>query len=263
MNCHPIKLFCRQAFTLIELLVVIAIIAILAAMLLPAPASHKDKAKRARDISNQRQIRIACIIYAGDYSDVVVPCINATTSFYGNPTGLDPTNIPTLNTLGVTVVSNTASIWTCPNRPEMPAQNPNAGYGGVWAIGYTYMGGIRYWQNDKAANIPSASPVKLGTSKPGRMLACDTCLRTPGNPNNGWGGLLSDPAYTATYKLPAHPDKSGRPSGSTEVFIDGSTHYYKKQDLRFIYTWNPEVREIYFMQDDLGELAQYNLTSVQ
>jgi prepilin-type processing-associated H-X9-DG protein len=68
MNSTP-RYFTRQGFTLVGLLIIIAVLAILAAMLLPALASAKRKAKRINCVNNLKQDGLAFRLWEGDNGD--------------------------------------------------------------------------------------------------------------------------------------------------------------------------------------------------
>ena len=114
----------RTGFTLIELLVVIAIISILAAILFPAFAQAREKARQISCASNQRQLGLAVMQYTQD-NDEALPNVYCCGDGIGNKLGgwVTYNNFPVnsgTNTFDVTLGSlypyvKSRQVYVCPD----------------------------------------------------------------------------------------------------------------------------------------------------
>lgn len=111
----------NAAFTLIELLVVIAIIAILAAMLLPALAKAKEKAKAIQCLNNAKQLGLATAIYTGENGEAYPYGINSKNDMnWADPSAWF---IQLLPYLGSSTNQGGSKVYACPSDTDGAQQS--------------------------------------------------------------------------------------------------------------------------------------------
>jgi len=150
----------KRGFTLIELLVVIAIVAILAAMLIPVLQTAKEKARRAKCISNLHQMGTAIYTYQTNFDGHIPPGDYLYGHDIWNRSSLtgryQPTNLGYLVLTGfLPKPASNAHVFYCPSLTRATAARAEAS--GTTNSWFTYgppnLLGMQNWGKSGIVNI--------------------------------------------------------------------------------------------------------------